>query len=201
MPGVADRFKTSSSSPVFTSATNISAAASGVYRSTGNITISGGTLSAGKWIVINAPSSNVTISGNIQYANGPFTDASQLPQLVIIAQNITITDSVERVDAWLVAPGTVATNGSVSNGVIRTCSSMPAQISDSVCNKRLTVNGPVIANKLIMLRSGGAGVNECRGDPAEVFNFRPDAYMWAAQQAESGGRVTTVSTKELPPRY
>ncbi len=195
LPDIASRFRTDSSTPVITS-TNLSSVATGVYRGSGNITLTSGTIPSGRWIVINAPTATVTIASNIRYTNGAIGNASQIPQVVIIANNITINDNVTQVDAWLVAKGT-----GLSNGVIRTCSSAPSAISTNTCNAKLTVNGPVIANRLIMLRTAGSGTGAAAGDPAEVFNFRPDAYIWAAQQAQSGGRVTTVSTKELPPRY
>lgn len=199
LPDVGSRFRTSSSSPQMTS-TSLTGSATGVYRGSGNITISGSTIAAGKWIVINAPTANITIAGDINYAQGPFTSASQIPQVIIIANNITINDNVGNVDAWLVAPGT-NNGGAVTGGVIRTCNVAPAAISVSACSNKLTVNGPVIANRLLMLRTNGAERGEASGDPAEVFNFRPDAYLWALQQGISSGRVTTVSTKELPPRY
>ena len=154
----------------------------------------------GKWIVINAPLANVVISGDIRYANGPFVDASRLPQLVIIANSITINDTVRTVDAWLVAPGRVQ-GGAVAGGVIQTCNHAASALNEGVCANPLTINGPVIANRLVLLRTAGAGAGVSAGDPAETFNFRPDAYIWALRQSQSSGRVTTVSTKELPPRY
>lgn len=199
MPDLAARFRTTSATPTVGSG-SLSTRPSGVYRTTGNIDIAASNLGAGRSVIINAGSSNVTISGNIDYASGPFTSASQIPQLVIIANNITIREGVERVNAWLIAPGT-RSGTTVTGGVIRTCDVAAGSITSGICNRLLTVNGPVIANRLIMLRSGGSEPGNRRGEPAEVFNFRPDAYIWAMRQSEVGGRVTTVSTKELPPRY
>lgn len=197
---IASRFRTNSSTPTISSG-NLTSLATGVYQGSGTITLSGGNVPTGRWIVINAPSANVVISGNIKYSNGAIVGAEQLPQVVIIANNITINENVTQVDAWLVAPGTLTGGGAITGGVIRTCDRQPATISTNTCNQKLTVNGPVVANRLLMLRTAGSGTGAAAGDPAEVFNFRPDAYIWAAQQAQSSGRVTTVSTKELPPRY
>ncbi len=199
MPNVASRFKISSSSPVISSG-SLNSRASGVYRATTNtLTINTSTIAEEKSIVINAPNTDVVIDGDITYAPGPFVRANQLPQVVIIARNITINESVENVDSWLIAPGTYS-GGTRANGVIRTCNRPIAQISQDVCNNKLTVNGPVVANKLVMLRTFGAtGANP--GEPAEVFNLRADSYIWALRQGESSGKITTVSTKELPPRY
>lgn len=199
IPDVAARFRTAPSTGTIASG-SLTPRTSGVYTSSTAIDISASSIAGGRSIVINAGDADVTISGNIEYAAGPFTSAAQIPQVVIIARNITINEGVERVDAWLVAPG-VRSGTTVTDGVIRTCNRATTDIRSGVCNRPLVVNGPVIANRLLMLRSGGSEPGNRRGEPAEVFNFRPDAYIWALQQAQVGGRVTTVSTKELPPRY
>ncbi len=199
MPDISARFRTTPATSVIGSS-NLGSVASGVYRGSGPITISRSNIAAGKSIIINAPNSDVTITDNIEYAAGPFTTAAQIPQVVIIARNITINAGVERVDAWLIAPG-VRAGTTMTHGVIRTCDLATANIRSDRCNRPLTVNGPVIANRLSMLRTGGSEPGTRRGEPAEVFNFRPDAYIWALQQSQAGGRVTTVSTKELPPRF
>lgn len=169
---------------------------SGVYIGTrsGDLTLNADEpsgLAPGKSIIIKA-SGTVTIAGNQTYNsdnNGTkYTSASQLPQLVIIAKDIIINDNVTSVDAWLIA-----------NGTITTCSSTPPLTSD-MCNQRLTVNGPVMAQKLVLLRTAGSGTGDASGDPAEVFNLRPDAYMWATARATGDGRIQTVYTTELPPR-
>src|SRR5690606_28527099 len=110
-----------------------------------------------------------------------------IPQVVIIANNILIDESVSRVDAWLVAAGTGA------NGIVNTCSASnldnasPAQLETRLhagrCDDRLTVNGPVIANRLLLRRTAGAGPGNQAGNPAEVFNFRPDAYLWLVERS------------------
>jgi len=199
LPDIASRFPTTSSSPTFTGGSL--SGSSGTYKGSGNISISGSTISTGRSVIINAPTANVTITGNISYVPATLNSFGQIPQVVIIANNITIAASVTNVDAWLIAPGRVATNGSVSGGVIRTCDVAPASLSATVCEKKLVVNGPVVANKLLMLRTGETGTGANSGNPAEVFNFRPDAYLWALQAAQTSSRVTTVSTTELPPRY
>lgn len=59
-----------------------------------------------------------------------------------------------QVDAWLISPGKVNA-GTVTNGVIRTCQAPASSITAGVCNTKLQVNGPVVANRLIMLRTAG----------------------------------------------
>ena len=196
-PNIASRFAATPTSTTFTGGSLTGK--SGVYKTTGAVTINGGSIAKGKSVIISSPGADVTISGNITYSGGPYTSAADIPQVVIIARNITIKETVTNVDAWLVAPGTVA-NGAVANGVVKTCDRALSQIKSTTCSSRLTVNGPVVAHRLLMLRTAG-GTGADAGDPAEVFNLRPDAYIWALNQSTGGSRVTTTMTKELPPRY
>jgi len=153
----------------------------------------------GKWVVINDPDATVTITSNITYTPGALAKIGDIPQVIIIARNIIIADSVTNVDAWLIASGTG------SNGYINTCSSIaagtPSTLTSNKCNQKLTINGPVQANKLFMYRTAGSGVGVDIGKPAEVFNLRGEAYLWATAHGSSSDRITTVSTKELPPRF
>jgi len=153
----------------------------------------------GKWVVINDPDATVTITSNITYTPGALTKVSDIPQVIIIARNIIIADSVTNVDAWLIASGTG------TNGYINTCSSIaagsPSALTSNKCNQKLTINGPVQANKLFMYRTAGSGVGADIGKPAEVFNLRGEAYLWASLHGSSNDRIVTVSTKELPPRF
>ena len=199
LPNVASRFTISPDTPVLGSG-SLSAVGQGIYTASGTLTIDTSTIQRNKWIVINAPTASVVISGDITYEGGSFTSLEEIPQLIIIANTITINQGVRTVDSWLVAPGTVS-GSTVSGGVIRTCEVAPSSISASVCATPLTINGPIIANQLMMLRTGGSEPNERAGDPAEVFNLRPDAYAWARNKTEALGALTTTYMVELPPRY
>lgn len=166
-----------------------------VYTKNGNLTLDGGTIPAGTTVVIRA-TGRVTIAGDISYAPGPYSSSSDMPQLVIIAHDIVIDGAVERVDAWLVAKdGYVSTCGAVAS---------PSQwldgITGSACDKKLTINGPVVANKLYLRRTHGA-VSGDRHAPAETLNLRPDTYLWARGQADSNASIRTTHVKELPPRW
>ena len=181
-----------------------SLAAKTIYRGTGSISISstsGGAVTpmpAGKWVVINAPEADVRITSDLVYADGPYSSTSELPQLVIFARNITIADNVQRVDAWLYAKGTG------TNGTINTCDasiSEPTQLTSEVCNNQLSINGPVVANHLLLYRTHGSDTGAESGAPAEIFNLRPDTYMWASSFSGVGAKARTVITTELPPRF
>jgi len=198
IPDVASYYPTTTATPIMPSNGIANQAISGIYRATADLTLNGGALQKGRWLVINAPNSTVTINGNITYNGDGLGNISEIPQLIIIAKNINIAGSVDRVDAWLIANGVAATDG-----VINTCSdvALTAQLTSNICNKVLTVNGPVMAKKLHLRRTAGADSAAQTGQPAEVFNLRPDAYLWGISQGSKSGRLETVYERELPPRF
>jgi hypothetical protein len=149
----------------------------------------------GRWIIINAPKATVTIANNIIYTDDALQTTRDIPQVVIIANRINILGDVERVDAWLIATGEV--------GAIYTCADVAAEsdLRANNCGKQLTVNGPVVTRHLYLWRTSGASPVAQIGEPAEIFNLRPDAYLWATAYNSSGGRLPTASTTELPPRF
>jgi hypothetical protein len=99
------------------------------------------------------------------------------------------------------------------------------------CRKRLKINGPTQAKQLRLLRSygagmglscvypiqwpNGAGLGNCgslpgfdsgsfpydSATPAEVFNLRADAYLWAYRQAENYSQAFVTYSREVAPRY
>lgn len=160
-----------------------------VVREVADLTITGGSIPAGRSVVILA-TGTVRIEGNITYANGPFTNIRDIPQVVITAQNIEIRDNVGRIDAWLVASNT-----------IDTCYNLTGNPTSGKCATLLEVNGPVVTNRLLLKRTGGSGTDAQSGDPAERFNLRPDAYLWASLQARGSNKAQTVYSTELPPRF
>lgn len=198
IPDVGSNYPVTGGTPQFGSSDINSGSTQGLYTSSSDITLAGGTIGAGRWIVINAPDANVTIAGNITYTSAALSSVSDIPQMVIIAKNINIVDAVTQIDAWLIAKPSAA----LADGVINTCSSvlLTAQLSSVICPKPLVVNGPIMANKLYLRRTTGPGTGVASGNPAETFNLRADAYLWAYAHTTSNGRVQTVYTTELPPR-
>lgn len=202
-PQIATQFPVTATTQRLNGTVNVDALPGGQTYTTnvnGAITLTSTTpMPAHKWIVINAPTATVTISKNLTYTTANLTSVADIPQLVIIAKTILIADTVTQVDSWLVATGTAAGQG------INTCSSVvpgsptSATVNASKCNAQLTVNGPIMTTHLYMYRTGP--VNGGTGAPAEIFNLRPDAYLWALNDASGSGRLPTVSTTELPPRY
>ena len=202
IPDVAASFPTSASTPSIGPNDLLSQSSpSGVFKvDGGEISLRGGNIRKGRWVVINALQATVTITDDIKYTEGQLQSVSDIPQVIIIADKIIINSNVTRVDAWLVANGT--------NGIIETCNVNSSnynltgadRLTANKCNLPLTVNGPVMAKQLWLRRTGGSGGGLASGDPAEVFNLRPDAYMWANLHASGNNRVQTVYSTELPPR-
>jgi len=190
LPDVAASFPIISTTPNV--AANLSGLPSGTYTASGNVSLSGGNIEKGQYVVINAPSATITIAGDINYTNGTLQKLSDIPQVIIIANKIVINGDVTNVDAWLIA------KNSSNSGEIYTCDILGDTVDK--CNQPLVVNGPVMTNKLYLRRTGGSGAGAASGDPAEVFNLRPDAYLWAFSRAATNGRIRTVYTTELPPR-
>lgn len=190
IPSVVTAFPTSASTPVFSSLAD--AALRRVEVANSDVAIAGGTVQRGDWLVLNAEGRTVTITGNILYTGDTLQYITDIPQVVIIANRINIIDTVTQVDAWLVATGT--------NGVINTCSNQ-SSLNAGVCDDPLLVNGPVMAKSLLLRRTAGSGIGGSTGEPAEVFNLRPDAYLWSIARAQSANRAQSVYIRELPPRF
>lgn len=184
---------------------------SGRYnKPTGDLTINVSTLPKGKSVVISVPKGTVTIAGDIKYASGAYSDLTQIPQLVIVAKNITINSNVTNVDSWLIAKAPADTPAGTDGsdalrnpiGVIKTCE-VETALTTSLCDKRLTVNGPVMSNFLLLRRTAGlvGAAATTEDQPAEVFNLRADSYLWLYQQGKSDVRAVTTYTRELPVRF
>ena len=159
---------------------------------TGNLTLTDSNLDSGKTIILKV-SGTVTITDDLTYSNDPYNNIKDIPQLVIIANNINIDSSVVNVDAWLIA----------KNGYVNTCSSAGTSnpLSINICSRYLRVNGPVIAKKIYLRRTAGSGTGLASGEPAEVFNLRADAYLWAYSRSSSDNRMRIVYYVSVPPRF
>lgn len=128
----------------------------------------------------------VTIDKDIKYVQDSLQYDSEIPQLIIAATDIVITEPVQQVDAWLLAKGKLST-----------CNINPP-LTVNQCNRQLTMNGPVMATKLQLNRTY---YDSTKKDAAEVMNLRPSSYIWAYQQVRKKGTWQTTYVTELPPRY
>lgn len=197
IPNVAANFPVTATAATLSGNSLDVSALDGMYKTSGAITLTGGTLPKGRTIVINTynPATgtygDITISGNISYTTDSMTSSDQIPQLVLIAGNINVTDNVTQIDGWLSAEGTLNTCSNVNR----------TSITINNCDQLLTINGPVMAKDVQLWRTEGSRDGDDSGAPAEIFNLRPDAYLWGLSQSDRSGRLETVYTRELPPRF
>lgn len=191
IPSVAASFPTNTSTPTLSANSSLDTL-QGIYKTPDDMTITGGNIQKGRWIVLNAPNADIKITSDINYTTDTLNNIQDIPQVVIIAKNITIDSGVKNIDAWL-----IATNSDKS-GSIYTCEIVGDAIDK--CKDKLTVNGPVMTDHLYLRRTYGSEAAN-PGESAETFNLRADAYLWAFSRASSdSGKIRTVYTTELPPR-
>lgn len=149
----------------------------------------------GRSVVIRS-NGTIRITGNINVPNSGVANANGLSQVVIVANTILIDEGVTNVDAWLVTP--------TNSGTIDTCyRGGDTTLNSNICASQLTVNGPIYTHNLKLRRTAGSnppGPNELK-QPAEKFNLRPDAQLWAFTYANKGDFAQTDYVQELPPRY
>lgn len=190
------------------------------------------------------------LNGNIDYYKhagdgyqDKFKNVSDIPRLVIFADDLLITGEVSYIDATIIVGSThdfyknssspaASYNGS---GIINTCAFtdeaavranqyLPAaglggKLNASACSRELIFNGPVFAKGFIFNRTGGGASPALRANEnyfdhkflqltgtslpqrAEIFNLRPDAYLWGYYESERASVVTSVFARELPTRY
>ncbi len=160
----------------------------------------GATLFAGT--VVHKYKGNLKITGDI-YSNSITAPLGSLPQMIIYVDgDVNITSNVSRIDAWLIATGT-----------INTCAEFSASIgaNSPTCSRQLRFNGPVSASSLKLNRTYGAELpprvdGEGKYTPAEIFSFTPLTYVWAYEQSKKGNSsgsstYNEVYSRELAPRY
>jgi hypothetical protein len=118
-------------------------------------------------------------------------------QVVIIAQNIKIDQSVTHIDALLIATGSDG-----QGGTIDTCenASMDA-LSDMICANPLTISGAVIAKNILLKRTAGGDPIDSIREPAELINSHTTLYLWSYNKSTEHRNPKVVYSRELPPRY
>jgi hypothetical protein len=137
--------------------------------------------------------SSLTLTNNIVYS-GSYNSPGDIPRVIIVVNgDIKIDPTVTRIDAWLIANGTLYTC-SDDTGAVR------KQLTINDCNQQLVFNGPINVNDTRLSRTYGAdGTSE--GDPAEIFNLDPATFLSSYTASVSQSNIQTVYQKELPPRW
>ena len=132
---------------------------------------------------------DITIDQDIIYNPGSLTSSNDIPQLILIGNNINIAGNVKRIDAWLIASDTINTCSDVVQSALRS----------NNCSNQLVVNGAIMANRLLLDRTYHDQTQP--GEPSEKLNLRADSYVWASNVARQNGQWQTVYSTNLPPRY
>ncbi len=148
-------------------------------------------------IVCEAPAgTTLRIQDNIIY-NGTYNSIGELPQIVLIADDIAIDASVRQIDAWLIARGRLSTCTQKNFEPIAT-----AALTTGECNLELRFNGPVSTNELYLYRTYGSSGGANEGTPAEIFNLRGDVYLSSYAGLPSNLPIATTDVlREAPPRF
>ena len=129
-------------------------------------------------------------------------------QVVVISdKDILIDSSVQQIDAWLIAGGTIHT--CTIDGSKEYRYESDHYYNDyvvSICSNQLFINGPIKADKIVLNRTYGADTSNEDGegsliDPAERIDLNAAYYIWAYDAARQAGQPTAVYFRELPPRY
>ncbi len=133
---------------------------------------------------------DVVIDGNVEYSGDAVSSFAEIPKMIIYAKNITIACHVTRVDAVLIAEETV-----------NTCND--SNVNSETRSTPLLINGAVIAEKLELNRTYGAGTGDSSDVPAEVINYDASLSIWSQNGRTDETTETFVTTyqHELAPRY
>jgi hypothetical protein len=122
---------------------------------------------------------DATIRRNIRYEDNPsdkYVAISELPQAIILADNLTVASNVMNIEAWLLigTQGRQADDMGIigesesefEHGTLRTCDTTAKNADE--CTNPLTVNGPIYARYIRLERTYGAfpGKDTCQNNYA-----------------------------------
>ena len=143
---------------------------------------------------------------SLGYRNNDSFDSSNiqnLPQVIIIAESISISNNVSQIDAWLITDSdTPIEQNGYSGGYINTCKEFSnSDTGASACWKTLKVNGPVMTSALLLNRTGGAwaGLTSDIGNPVydvlrAVYNHYYSKWSEVAS-AQCAGEENDISRR------
>lgn len=170
----------------FTAFGNISPAASAggtYYRASGNVTIDGGHMQAGKHITLVVENGNVFIDGSIYY---DYSGIDNIPRLTVYVQNgnISVDDDVTDIHGVFYVDHELPDDTN-SRGNFITCGTSAFVSEDlnsayGTCGHQLTVYGAVKANKLVLSRTAGSLRT---GPSAERFFYSPEVWLTTSDDA------------------
>ncbi|MGB4759332.1 MAG: hypothetical protein WBP26_04740 [Candidatus Saccharimonadales bacterium] len=172
----------------------------GAYMGTGDVTLGGGTISEGDHVRVYVDG-NVRITDDIVFSmtSAALRERSKIPSVWIIATgNIYIDPNVGELNGVFVAQGKSIDN---DTGGFYSCITAANEFTSFVpgasrydyarCSaKTLTVNGSVIAKRLVLTRSHGSIGATTNQTYAEIFNYSP--LVWLSLSG-IGGNATGSS--------
>ena len=159
------------------------------------------TITSGTYILNIA--GDLTIDRNIIVSGNSHASIYQIPQVVIfVSGDVNIKGNVTEIDAWIIASGKINTCSDFQSKSTQTASRV--YDNNTVCDKQLTINGPVMASKAELRRSYGSDpvIQGARYAPGEIFNLSGENYLWAyAQAGRYSSSYAEAYSRELAPRY
>ena len=166
--------------------------------SDGDITFGGmSNISGDATYVIRSENGNIYINGNISYADGPYNTASQIPKMLIYANNIYIKCNVQRIDAILIAKNMINTCAKDDGSLYNNNNSADVNNSNRATTQ-LKVNGVLMAGQILFDRTYGSD-----NTPAEIVNYDTSAIIWGREEVtdDIDGSFKVIYQQELAPRY
>lgn len=170
--------------------------ADGTYIYTGSVTLSGGTIPAGRHVTIVVNGGDAVINSNVLY--GSYATMAEAPQFQLLVKNgsIRVAPTVTELHgAYVAEPG-----GTSGSGTLSTCYNGADTTDYTTCKSKLTFYGAVVAKTVLLERTyGNLNVSGATpADGAEVFQYTPE--LWAARNNPSGaGAQRYDSITSLPP--
>ena len=145
---------------------------------------------------------NVTLNQNVTYV-GNYNNLDKVPKVVVYGKNIVIGCGVTRIDALLIADEKVVTCDNIDGDLLDTDNKARNHINERQNSNQLTINGAVIAKKMIANRTYGAATGTDSITSAEVIDFDPTLYLWGTmvdENASKNNKLEATYLHELAPR-
>jgi len=140
---------------------------------------------------------NMEVTRNMVTVANNISTLSDISTFILIADgDIIIDQDVTRLDAWIIAGGTL--NTCSINGVAQTPGS--SDFNSDTCSQPLEINGPVYADNIVLSRTSGADYSSL-SSPAERIDYNSSFLLWSYFQSSRGKFPQTTYLRELSPRF
>ncbi|MBR5418628.1 hypothetical protein IK110_00005, partial [Candidatus Saccharibacteria bacterium] len=144
-------------------------------------------------IVYSAPNNSIIIDGDsINQDSGQKVAADDLTQVIIIAKNVYFTSRPTYINVIIIADSVNTCRFSGGDRVAIGGKSGTTVVNSNTCNNTLFFDAPVIAKKVILNRTSGAGNGDDAIRRAEIFNLNMANFLWSFNQMSRLGQATTT---------